>query len=303
VANDYDTLSPGKTLIVDFVNVIRIQYFPGMPAKRETLSAMQKMGESDVKFMRYTSVYGNLVVDSIDSDCLLIALLHIQSIQSQHNIWIRRFRVKSAEEKIENKKRKTHNTKTKTEYEIVDIDMMKNTLHTCVYQAIGDEFQIDETKLTYLLVMIILLTGSDFTRKLPRCGAKTIWERLDVIVPLAMLCVDTTDNITYSINPDKCTDILFSNIYRELFQKHVQTDQDNYDCVRSELLGSKLSDKVKSELATKERLICTAKNINWLIGYWKQTNGSPDINVHGEHGFCLIDGKVRYTDQGLIPLS
>ena len=301
VANDYKTMSIGKSLVIDFVNVVRIQYAPGNICKRDTLSDMKHMGESDVKFMRYVEMMGDIVVDSIDSDVLLIAMLYVQQTNFLHNVWVRRYKVKTASDVKESSlgKRKT-NTKTKKEYEVVNIASFVHTLHQCASQAIGPEVQIEQSKLTYILVMIFLLTGSDYTRKIPRIGPKSVWDKLHIIIPLATLCVQSISIDTpheYNIDPQKCTDILFSNLYREMFSKHVHTDEDDYDQVRHDLLESRLSEKVKSEMFNKEQLLCTVTNIQWVISYWKTINTNPDIDaVNGTHGFCVLDGKVRYTD-------
>jgi hypothetical protein len=280
--------------------VIRIQYTPGNVGKRDTLTDMNHMGESDVKFMRYVEMMGDIVVDSIDSDVLLIAMLYVQKTNFLRNVWVRRYKVKTASEVKESSlgKRK-NNTKKKKEYEVVNIASFVQIMHSCASQAIGPEVQIEESKLTYILVMIFMLTGSDYTRKIPRIGPKSVWDKLHIIVPLALLCVQATDaqNLqNYSIDPQKCTDILFSNMYREMFHKHVQTDEDDYDQVRQDLLESKLSEKIKSEIFTKDQLLCTAANIEWVITYWQQINTNPEIDVvNGKHGFCILDGKVRYT--------
>ena len=162
IASNYKPKNNHKTLIIDFINVIRIEYTiinGTVTLKRDTVQNMAAMGESDVKFMRYTDMIGNMVVDSIDSDVLLISMLYAQVDNFRKKVYIRRYKVNDPQKDvaIENGKRKR--TVKKKEYEIIDVNQMTKTLHDCVREAVGNEITIEPGKMTYMLVFIFLLAG------------------------------------------------------------------------------------------------------------------------------------------------
>ena len=114
--------------------------------------------------------------------------------------------------------------------------------------------------------------GSDFTRKLPRVGPKTLWENLHILIPLMTLCIQSREDNTLEINPVQFVDIVLSNIYREVFAKHIREEKDDYALIYDDLLHSKLADITKNEIMTREELVCNMKNIQWVLEYWQKKN-------------------------------
>ena len=66
-------LQAGQELILDYKRVVR--YTPGCRVP-VLMPGMESMGESDVKFCRYVSRFGNALVHAIDGDYMAIALLY-----------------------------------------------------------------------------------------------------------------------------------------------------------------------------------------------------------------------------------
>jgi len=141
IATEYTPPRRGTTLVVDFVNSTRIDY-KSKEQIRTVLPDMKAMGESDVKFMRYVGIFGDMCIDSIDSDVLLIAAHFVTRNAYQGNIYVRRYKTRlpvptaTDSNTAEGKKRKLSEaqvpkTKAKFEYEIIHINVLVKVLHSC----------------------------------------------------------------------------------------------------------------------------------------------------------------------------
>jgi hypothetical protein len=141
IATEYTPPRKGTTLVVDFVNSTRIDY-KSQEQIRTVLPDMKAMGESDVKFMRYVGIFGDMCIDSIDSDVLLIAAHFVTRNSYQGNIYVRRYKTRlpgstaNDSNTAEDKKRKLSEaqapkTKQKFEYEIIHINVLVKVLHSC----------------------------------------------------------------------------------------------------------------------------------------------------------------------------
>lgn len=307
LARGYDPQVQKKTLILDFVNVVRVTFTP-YERKQDVLEDMQPMGESDVKFMRYAEKYGDIVVESVDSDVLLIAMLYVQKTNFKHTVWVKRIKSAPIDETAEEKNAKVEKRKSaaggsgsanpprgRLEYETLCINTLLCMLHNSAYESIGRELVVSDIHLTNILVLIFLLNGSDFSRGLPRVGARSMWEYIDIIIPAFVATTSMVDDALV-IDSVLCIDAVFAEIYKAKFSKHVSTTESSFSEVRADLIGSKLSYAVRESLPTHDVLECTIKNIGWVLTYWHITNGSPPICPHGTHGFSVADGKVRFMD-------
>jgi len=119
------------TLIIDFVNCVRIDYKTTGP-QRAVMEEMNAMGESDVKFMRYIAMFRDICIDSIDTDVILIALLYKTRHPESGKVYVRRYRTKTKDEEAWNRlnrKRKTDDEKPSKEYEVLDVGILKDMLH------------------------------------------------------------------------------------------------------------------------------------------------------------------------------
>lgn len=309
LARSYDPHVQKKTLILDFVNVVEITFTP-YERKQSVLEDMQAMGESDVKFMRYADKYGDLVVESVDSDVMLIAMLYVQKTKFKHRIFVKRIKSAPIDETVDEKNEKVAKRKraaggsvggsektlrARLEYETLCINTLLLMLHNAAYEAIGRELVIEHAHLTNILVVIMLLNGSDYSRGLPRVGAKSVWEMLEVIVP-AFVATTSMVGDAIVLDSELCIDAVFAEIYKAKFSRHVSTTESSFSEVRAELVNSKLSYAVRDNIPTYAALECTIKNVEWVLKYWHLTNENPPVCPDGTHGFSVADGKVRFAD-------
>lgn len=136
IVAEYTPLRRHTTLVVDFVNVVRID-FGNKDRMCSTLPDLVPMGESDVKFMRYASIFGDLLVDSIDSDVLLISMLLVQRLEFTRHVFVRRYESVSIDMPASDKKRKQTDSRSTKTYEIINIQALLLTMHDAARQAVG----------------------------------------------------------------------------------------------------------------------------------------------------------------------
>lgn len=285
----------GKEFILDFVNCVRIKNVNGQRTQ-EVLPDFVPMGESDVKFMRYANEYGNLLVDSIDSDVLLIAFMYLERHEFQHKLYIRRYAVQDDEEPSA-KSSKIAKQGSRRRYEIIDATDLLLNLHLSVQQAVGKEMPIETSKLTKIITFVSLLAGSDFSRKLPLVGAKYLWESLPSYLPLLVQVTSQNENNSgFELDSKIVVDVVLSEMYRLKFENHTKhTSGANYLEVFDALQSSKLSSRTRAQLMTLEQVQCTIDNIRWIMGYWEQENGVPQCDNDGAHGFLIRNGVVSFS--------
>lgn len=164
IASNYKPEVRPRTLVIDYVNVVRIDFLH-FDVKRQVMQEMNELGESDVKFLRYTSLFGDILVESIDSDCILISMLHVQRHNFEVKVYIKRYKSTSIDGEDEGgnettKKRKRDGKRKALEYEILDVCALLAMMQTAVIQAIGPEIHIQRMHMTKLLVAQMLLTGT-----------------------------------------------------------------------------------------------------------------------------------------------
>lgn len=283
-----------RTLVLDFCNVVKISY-TNYGCKREVIEFMKSMGESDVKFLRYISIYGPILVDSIDSDVLLIAMQFMQKNNMQIDIFVRRMASKTIEASQEAAaKRKAEGKQTrKTEYEIINVKKLVATIHIAIRQSVGEELVLSPHQMTRFAVFLMLITGSDYSRKMPSIGPSFVWENLHISIPLLALCIEEGDT-EFTVNENACMDLLFSALYREKFQKHVKEDSSSFDQVVNDLQTSKLAERTKRNLPSRVSITCLIRSVVWTMKYWELPNDNPPVEPSGIHGFVLRDGKVEF---------
>jgi hypothetical protein len=130
-----------------------------------------------------------------------------------------------------------------------------------------------------MLVCLIGLSGTDFTRGLPLVSGKTLYDFLpDLWMRLCRSYVPQERQLA----PEAALELLVSRIYHKKFSNHAP-DSD-LGVVMESLQQSKLSGKTKERLPSPEVLLCTVKNVNWLLRYWHEL--CPPDPVQPEFGFC-----------------
>ena len=297
-------------LIVDYVDTIRVSVKEGM-RKYETLEAQAPLGESDIKFMRYGSLYGDILVESVDSDVLLIAMLQVQRTEFKHRVYVRRYATRSIEEPAAAGRKRPAEASADTgtakaaaprqgrEYEIVDVCALLQLLQAAVRQSVGQDIVLPTHHVTHIIVVLALLTGSDYNRKLPLVGPRHLWEQLGELVPMLLMSSNAgTSEAELRIDPELWLDVFMKHVYCQKFGKHVRGLREDASFAETidALQGSALADRTKGLLPRPEQAACTLRNILWVLEYWKLENASPVCAEAGEHGFLVKNGKVRFAD-------
>jgi len=271
--------SDGQSLVVDYTGV-PTQHFSrasGLPP-RAFPGVAGGLGEADVKFVPYADLFPKLQVDSVDGDTIPIALLQMErGCASLISVLRLQTRVKGGDEEPPATKR----LKTGRVYEYVDVRALYEYLvcmvvpqsmagSSLVTSHVGHEIS--------MLVCLIGLSGTDFTRGLPLVSGKSLYEFLP---DLWMRLCRSYDPGARQLEPDSALELLVSRIYHRKFSNHAP-DSD-LGSVMGSLKQSKLSEKTKNGLPSAEVVLCTVKNVNWLLRYWHEL--CPPDPVQPEFGF------------------
>lgn len=273
--------SDGQCLVVDYAGPPVRHYARSARRAPEPVHNLNgKLGEADVKFVAYADLFPKLQVDSVDGDTLPIALLQMERGHSGMISVLRlQTRVKGGDcEAPPAAKRQ----KTGRLYEYVDVRALYEYLvcvavpqsvagSSVVTSHVGHEIS--------MLVCLIGLSGTDFTRGLPLVSGKTLY---DFLPDLWMRLCRSYDPAVRQLAPAAALELLVSRIYHKKFSNHAP-DSD-LGAVMGSLRQSKLSDKTKNRLPSAEVLLCTVKNVNWLLRYWHEL--CPPDPVQPEFGFC-----------------
>ena len=295
---------PDKVLIVDYIRPVKYQWVGDKVITRESLDHLAIMGEADVKFTRYADLYGKLLVDSIDGDSIPIALMHhemclergvIPPVVSVYRMELNLDKGKPAADKDSKKRAKPDDastTKKPRTYEYVNIPFLYRQLRDAVEQSTGrarttpglENYQIR------MLISLIALTGTDFSRGLPQLSGKTVFGYLPDLWGLLSMVYDPASK---SLATTEAADRLVAYIYYLKYQKHCATKQ-GLSKILAELQKSKLADSTKLSLPSTERIMCTIQNVNWILAYWT-CEAYPDP-IQPQYGFRLERGVPCYAE-------
>lgn len=255
-------------------------------------------------------------MDSIDGDSIPIALMH-------HEICLRRaipppvvfvYRLELNKEKAEKPaapvKRKADGEAKDAPpkrpyckarggprtYEYVNIHALYEGLKDVISQSVGrivlPSHAGHEMR---MLISLIALTGTDFSRNLPQMSGRSVYGWLPDLWPtLAMAYLP--DGMG-RLEPSRATDQLVALLYRTKFSKHVGRSG-SLRAVLEDLQGSAIAQKTKESLPTYERIMCTVRNANWVLAYWT-CEPAPDPIQH-EYGFRLLPSGAPEYDDGTL---
>jgi len=283
-------IGEGQSLIVDYQGH-PVQY--GCGGQTLELTGFAPLGEADVKFVRYAEMFDKLQVDSVDGDSIPIALLHMER-GGAGRVSVLRLQTKLKEDKeVQAAKRAKLEEATKKPgrvYEYVDVRLLFDALRcTVVPQCTGRAPVTSHAGHEIsMLVCLIGLSGTDFTRGLPLVSGKTIYDYLPALwTRLAM----SYNPATRQLVPDAALDLVVALIYHLKFERH--SDSGPLDAVLHSIATSeKLSSKTRERLPTRETMHCTVRNVNWLLRYWHEAD-YPDP-VQPEFGFARDKKGVRF---------
>jgi hypothetical protein len=304
-------LEPHQSLIIDYVGS-PVQYTPdGEGGYTETpLPHLCPLGEADVKFPRYAEIYRDLLVDSVDGDSIPIALVHHEAAlrdltmgsmshadlsDAPPRVCIYRITTRLAEDKA---LAKESGKLTKRTYEYVNIPLLYESLYSACAQCLGRlRSSSHDAHMMRMLLALIGLTGTDFTRQLPQVSGKTVFGFLPDIYQSLMLSFDTSTgrlDIPFAANK------LVTGIYASKFASHIKTPHPTLQGLLDTLRASKLSQRTVTSLPTVAQISCTIRNINWVLSYWSDPTRAPSpTELDGGspvYGYVVQKGLVTYAD-------
>ena len=288
----------GTSLTVDFINTIRVDYALDGTITHSNLDKNEELGESDIKFMRYADEVDHFVVDSIDSDVVLIAMLYAES-GGRSDVFVRRIATRAIDEVVVQNSGQKRTRNPPKQYELVHVRSLLEILKISARQAIGPEINIQDAHMTSLIIVTMLLTGSDYCRGLPRIGPRKLWDALHIVVPALLASSSFSTEGGFVLDESRAVEIFYVQIYYLEYSKYLSTDRLSYARIREELFASKLSEKTKDSLPTEDRLRVTIRNINWIIAYWNLRNKNPEAPLDGSCGFSKSShgAGVAFSDE------
>ena len=288
-------LGEGQSLIVDYQGH-PVQYTAAGMHAGVPMTGLAPLGEADVKFVRYATMFEKLQVDSIDGDSVPIALLHMERTGGmQGNISVLRLETRlKGSSSTADKGAKRARTGPSRVYEYVNIGLLFAVLRDHVIpQCLGrTPMPMHRGHEIAMLVSLIGLSGTDFTRGIPLVSGKTIYELLPNLWLRLAVAYNTE---TRQLDPDVALNTVLATIYQRKFERHTKLTGNNIDSVLEALQASSLSEKTRSLIPSKAVLHCTVRNTNWLLHYWLD-EAYPDP-VQPQFGFVRAAGAgsaVRY---------
>lgn len=291
---------PDLRLIVDYHQPAEYRFIGGT-VRSELIPDLPAMGEADLKFTRYASLFGGLLVDSIDGDSIPIALLHHEKclrratpppIMFVYRLELKRDgtipgtkRTAEGEEVMKPVKRRPRT------YEYVNIHALYEGLKDVVSQSMGRiAIPSHAGHEMAMLVSLIALTGTDFSRNLPQLSGRTVYGWLADILPTLVAAYDPMHG---ALRVELGAQHLVAALYRLKFQRHVTSP--DMQGVLADLQRSSIAQRTKATLPTLERVICTIRNANWVLAYWT-CEPAPDPIQHAFGFRQLPNGGAEYDD-------
>ena len=305
-----------KRLIVDYREPREYMYDSTEHRVQSTvLPGMPPLGEADVKFTRYADRYGALMVDSIDGDSVPIALLHLErhlrSTTAQQIPQVSLYRMELHLEGTERTARvkrcspdgesdkDTHAKRERRTYEFVHINALYWQLKQAIAQSVGRvTIPTHQGHEMSMLVGLIALTGTDFSRHLPQMSGKTVFGYLPDVWNILVMCFDPAKN---ELRVENTSDLLVTKIYLTKFHNHTKGWTPTcLAALLSELhRAPKMPPRIKATLPTLARIQCTVRNANWVLAYWGAgEDDMPTPNpVQPQYGFRVLpSGATDYDD-------
>lgn len=253
------------------------------------------------------------MVDSIDGDSVPISLIHHEMRLSQGvcppRVCIYRMEINPPASKRKRDEKKAASKPVRS-YEYLDILPLYQALKTVVLQSIGrTHLPLHSGHEVRMLVSLVCLTGTDFSRGLPQVklilifyyvilflilhlqvSGKTVYEQLPMIwMTLAMAYDASTGQLRTDDGPDR----LVALIYHQKFPTHTDSRR-GLRAVLGELMRSKISQRTKDSLPSPERIETTVRNVNWVLQYWTCAPTPDPLSDH--YGYRAIRGRAQYVD-------
>jgi hypothetical protein len=316
-----------QSLIIDYAgHPVAYRTGPDGQMQSRVLDHLAPLGEADVKFTRYADIFRDLLVDSVDGDSIPIALLHYEACMRDlthgsmeasdlegvpPRICIFRMTTRTADDKPDPPAKRTKKNEPKQEvpqkesqpkkrrtFEYVNIPALHDAMRTVVSQCFGRAKIVSHSdQYMSLLLTLIGLTGTDFTRSLPQVSGKSVYAFLPDVIPAVTQCYDTESG---QLDVRGAADLIVASIYSAKFHTHFPCPPTSLESALHTLRCSKLSDRTKESLPSARQVICSIRNVNWLMLYWRQAERAPDPFATSENlaifGFVRKQGLPSFAD-------
>ena len=277
---------PGCRLIVDWETVTQYTYCEDsdIPAA-VSLEQPSHIGEADLKFTRWMrSLQCPMLIEATDGDYIPIAM-GLKAAGFAHPVAI--LKAWNAEKGME----------------FIYIDELHAFLCTQMANACkggggGPRCLWWEIK---LFITLLGLCGTDFTRNLPLISPHKIWGALPLIVRTFEMEGDCRIHMAQGKR-------IVELLYAEAFPKHIDSFSRRSVWTQAQVgrfsvlcLGpaydisqaSKLGQRNKALIPTDARIMCTLRNLNFLLMYWLEFEAPERIQDFGfrtnEQGVILWD--------------
>lgn len=320
-------VQPGKRLIIDFQTPVEHSFQDGRIVSTP-MTDLPAMGEADVKFTRYADLFDDLLVESIDGDTIPIALVHhelcLERAGRAPRVTVYRMCIAtdkaprapnrskaSALQEPDSSQAVTESSgsvlqdldpnkpapeakrRKPKEYEYVSIMGLYQGLREVVLQSVGrvtlPQHKGHEMR---MLVALVALTGTDFSRNLPLLSGKTVFGFLPNIW---MSLVMVYDPATGQLRDNETVDRLVAFIYCLKYPAHTGGERQSFDRALGCMRQSKLAPRYKAILPERARVLATARNVNWVLRYWRCEDRVDPLD--GAFGFRVGPrGMVQYED-------
>jgi uncharacterized RDD family membrane protein YckC len=296
---------PDRRLIVDYQQPVEFRFDTGNNLIRaEVIEELPAMGEADVKFTRFADRFGKLMVDSIDGDSIPIALMHhemcLRKAVPPPVMSIYRMQLNTGGATTAAGKRQAADDDDKPkkrapkQYEYVNVHALYEGLRDAIAQSAGRiRLPTHTGHKMAMLVGLIALTGTDFSRNLPQMSGRSVFSWLPDIWPTLATAYNPG---TACFVQERAVHQLVALLYRTKFPKHARSKADSLQDVLSDLQHSSIAARTKESLPTLERVACTVRNANWVLAYWTCVPAAPDP-IQPQYGFRLLaSGCPEYDD-------
>jgi hypothetical protein len=194
------------------------------------------------------------------------------------------------------------NALTPSRYEWLHIP----TLHSALTLLVGEDLSP--------LIVLVALTGTDYSRTLPTIGPKTIIARTGLQSALRLarksLFLPKTDQAAVTpdtlppptvrlLDPPSAMDSLVCGLYTDAYSRHCskrcpRTYSDLLAILRRPTCA--LAERTRARLPSQSQVLTTLRNANFLLLYWR--NHAPN-SLSGAFGFRSHPdtGAVEWDDR------
>jgi hypothetical protein len=279
------------------------------------LNGFEEIGECDCKFPRWVDHIASMhrgkpvdvIVESTDSDYLMIGMLHYEkhvlaSIPSNtmgrvmlhrmaatakgHSSSSSRSGSNDSHSPAAKKQRteaatgagkeaalsagKGSSNKQKRQYEYVHIPLLYEIMTSISSRMLGGPYPMRS------FALLVALAGTDFSRGTPQIGPHRMWEFLPLVVRKTKklrLCKwnsEKLDGIRMVVDILAVSNQLMANIYSQVWPSHIKEwDGESFvSMFECVRQATKLSSKTREAFPTALQMDTTARNIAWTLMYW-----------------------------------